>query len=573
MNEMKHFVNGVEVMPANAENIGIRLDFTGDAKEAELNVDSIILTNEAYSAVMSHLNGSLGLFEGIPYNVEIGTLQLDYFIDLTEGAKFSDSQVEVKIKKRRAVDWFISQANATSFELINSKIPITGAFNVPYVIVKDNQLELLVMLSISTYTLTKELYEATKDLITMVTSPTIEASTPNVGVPPSMNLGAIITAVLKIAAQLVYTTAIALALYQTVSQLIELICPKVRFLNGNKVKDLLTQGCNFLGYKFESNLLDNLSGLTILPVPLVQNNESIFDVLIGNSTTAYNKPYPSASDSVSTLGSLIDEIKKFGNATLKIIGDTVYLERWDFWQNVSSQNFVNTLNLQDRRENEYTYNFNECWKRYYLHYQFDPQDTHTMDKLGGLQSEHSTEPINTVNSDIVLIKGFVDTALNFSLGYRKDKLTFVEKSALVLAQLCDSVVSTLGGSGSLSQNVNARIGVLQISQQYFSKTKLMYIVGNRQSPDYLTKIGAPALYDNYHFINQIDQNLQEIATSEIPFAPKQIEALIQNNYIFDQTGTQCRILTFDWVNGSQKANIEYSVKSSKGTNTKTIKII
>jgi hypothetical protein len=522
---------------------------------------------------MSHLNGSLGLFEGIPYNVEIGTLQLDYFIDLTEGAKFSDSQVEVKIKKRRAVDWFISQANATSFELINSKQPITGAFNVPYVIVKDNQLELLVMLSISTYTLTKELYEATKDLVTMVTSPTIEASTPNVGVPPSMNLGAIITAVLKIAAQLVYTTAIALALYQTVLQLIELICPKVRFLNGNKVKDLLTQGCNFLGYKFESNLLDNLSGLTILPVPLIQNNESIFDVLIGNSTTAYNKPYPSASDSVSTLGSLIDEMKKFGNATLKIIGDTVYLERWDFWQNVSSQNFVNTLNLQDRRENEYTYNFNECWKRYYLHYQFDPQDTHTMDKLGGLQSEHSTEPINTVNSDIVLIKGFVDTALNFSLGYRKDKLTFVEKSALVLAQLCDSVVSTLGGSGSLSQKVNARIGVLQISQQYFSKTKLMYIVGNRQSPDYLTKIGAPALYDNYHFINQIDQNLQEIATSEIPFAPKQIEALIENNYIFDETGTQCRILTFEWVNGSQKANIEYSVKSSKGTNTKTIQIL
>jgi hypothetical protein len=573
MNLMKHYINGVEVMPANGDNIGIRLDFTGDAKEAELNVDSIVLTNDAYSAVMSHLNGSLGLFEGIPYNVEIGGLQLDYFIDLTEGAKFSDSQVEVKIKKRRAVDWFLTQARATSFELINSKQPITGAFNIPYVIVKDNQLELLVMLSLSTYTLTKELIEATKDLITMVTSPTIEASTPNAGVPPSMNLGAIITAVLKIAAQLVYTLAIAAALYQTVSQLIELICPKVRFLNGNKVKDLLTQGCNFLGYKFESNLLDNLSGLTVLPVPLVQNNESIFDVLIGNSTTAYNKPYPSASDSVSTLGALIEEMKKLGNATLKVIGDTVYLERWDYWQNVSSQGFINTMNLQERRENEYTYNFAECWKRYYLHYQFDPQDTHTMDKLNGLQSEHSTEPVNTINSDIVLIKGLVDQSLDFSIGYRKDKLTFVEKSALKVAQLCDSVVSSLGGSSSLSQKVNARIGVLQISQQYFSKTKLMYVVGNRQPPDYLDKIGAPALYNNYHFINQIDLNLQEISTSEIPFAPKQIEALIENNYIFDQTGEQYKILTFEWVNGSQKANVEYSKKSNKGTNTKTIQII
>lgn len=573
MNTMKHYVNGVEVMPANGDNIGIRLDFTGDAKEAELNVDSIVLTNEAYSAVMSHLNGSLGLFEGIPYNVEIGGLQLDYFIDLTENAKFSDSAVEVKIKKRRAVDWFLTQARATSFELINSKQPITGAFNVPYVIVKDNQLEMLIMLSISTYTLTKELIEATKDLVTMVTSPTIEAATPNAGVPPSMNLGAIITAVLKIAAQLVYTLAIALALYQTVTQLIELIFPKVRNLYANKVKNLLTQGCAYLGYEFQSNLLDNLEGLSILPVPLVQNNESIFDVLIGNSTTAYNKEYPSASDSVSTLGDLIEEMKKLGNADLKIIGNVVYLERWDFWQNVSTQNFVNTLNLQNERENEYSYNFNECWKRYYLHYQFDPSDTHTMDKLNGQQSEYSTEPINSQNSDIVLIKGLVDQPLNFALGYRKDKFTFAEKSALKVAQLCDSVVSSLGGSSSLSNKVNARIGVLQISQQYFTKTKLLYTVGGRQQPDYLDKIGAPALYNNYHYINQIDLNLQKISSAEIPFAPKQIEALIQNNYIFDQTGTQYRILTFDWVNGSQKANVEYSVKSSKGTNTKTIKIV
>ena len=101
----------------------------------------------------------------------------------------------------------------------------------------------------------------------------------------------------------------------------------------------------------------------------------------------------------------------------------------------------------------------------------------------------------------------------------------------------------------------------------------MYVVGNRQPPDYLDKIGAPALYNNYHFINQIDQNLQEISTSEIPFAPKQIEALIENNYIFDQTGEQYKILTFEWVNGSQKASVEYSKKSNKGTNTKTIQII
>jgi hypothetical protein len=180
--------------------------------------------------------------------------------------------------------------------------------------------------------------------------------------------------------------------------------------------------------------------------------------------------------------------------------------------------------------------------------------------------------INSVNTDISLIKGFVDQSIDFSLGYRKDKFTFVEKQAETLANLCDSVVSSLGGNGSLSHAVQNRIGVLQSSSQYFSKTKLLYTIGGKQPPNYMTKIGATALYDNYHYINEISHNLQEISSASIPFTSKQIEALISNNYIYDQNGDQYKILTFNWVNGSQIAEVEYSTKSDKGTNTQTLKI-
>jgi hypothetical protein len=66
--------------------------------------------------------------------------------------------------------------------------------------------------------------------------------------------------------------------------------------------------------------------------------------------------------------------------------------------------------------------------------------------------------------------------------------------------------------------------------------------------------------------------LQEISSASIPFTSKQIEALISNNYIYDQNGDQYKILTFNWVNGSQIAEVEYSTKSDKGTNTQTLKI-
>jgi len=64
---MKHYINGIEIRPQNADVIGIRLDFTGDWEEAELNVDSITLTNEAYTKINQSVS-QLGLFEGVPFH-------------------------------------------------------------------------------------------------------------------------------------------------------------------------------------------------------------------------------------------------------------------------------------------------------------------------------------------------------------------------------------------------------------------------------------------------------------------------------------------------------------------------
>jgi len=569
--EMKHFINGIEIRPLNADNIGIRLDFTGDAEEAQLNVDSVVLSNEAYSIVNASIE-NIGLFEGVPYRIEMGTLSIDYFVNLTENAQFTDITVECKIQKRRAVDWFMTQANSTRWELINKTTLITGAFDVPYIIVKDNQIELLVMTSLATASMTIQLAQAVQDLQTTI-SQGIQASTPNVGVPPSVDAGDIIAFALNLAAQIIKLAVIIAALIVLLKQLIELIVPKVRYLNGQKAKNLLVQGCAFLGHQFSSTALDGLSGLTILPVPLVQTNNSIFDILLGNATSYYNKKYPSASDSVSTVGSLIMEVKKIINGRVKLIGNTIHLERHDYWYNLSSQSVVNTLNLQDRRENSFTYNFGEMWKRYYLHYQLDMSDMHTLDKIQGMQTERSTEPINIINADLVTIKGSVDIAPLLSLGYRKEKLNYAENKLLTLATFGDSVVNFLGGNSSLASSISARIGVLQISQQHYTNTKLLYTVGGKQPANYLDFIGATAIYNNFHAINQVKENLKTIHKSTIPFSPKQFNALLSNNVVYDEVGNQLEIINFDYVNSSASAEIEYTMRSDKGNNTKTVTIL
>jgi len=523
---LQHFINGIQVMPVDGDSIGISIDFTQDISEAELTVDSIKLSTEAYKVIKEHRDNGMGLFEGVPYQIKIGSLLLDYYVDLTKSPKFVDSYVECNIFKRYSVHSFIERAKGMSWESLNKKSTITGIFDVPYVIIPDNQVELLIMVSITTFTTTYALIQSIRDLITIITSGTIEAATPNAGAGVTVDSGSIITLALKIAAQALYVAALIIALIKLIKQIVELIFPKVRNLKASKIKNLLAQACAELGCSFSSTALDSLPGLTLLPVTLQSTNKSIWKTLMGTETTYYNKGYPTSLDTTPQVWDLFEEVKKIINGKIRKIGNTIHLERRDYWYTQSSAGFVNTLNIQDIRENSFTYNFEDHWKRYYLHYQYDQSDVHTIDKIPGLACEYSTEAVSFTNKDLVTITGNADISINFSMADRKDELNFVEKEVAKLAKEVDKIVNGLGGNSNMYSKVIARVGVMQISQQHFTSTKLMYTIGGRQPVNYLDYIGANALYTNWHAINQVKENLKRISESDVPFAPDQFESIL-----------------------------------------------
>lgn len=568
---MQHFINGIEVMPVDGENLGISIDFTKDVSEAELSVDAVKLTTEAYANIKQHRDAGQGLFEGVPYQIKIGSLTLDYYVDLTKSPKFADSYVECNIFKRNSVYSFIERAKGLSWESLNAKQTITGAFDVPYIIVPDNQVELLVMLSLTTFTTTYALIQAVQDLVDIIAAG-VQATTPNATVPPVPPPGAVIAFALKVAAQAVKVAALIIALIKLLKQVIELVMPPIRNLKGSKMKSLLSQAAAYLGCSFESSALDSLSGLTILPVTLQRLNTSIWDILLGNQVSYYNKHYPSALDTTPMVWDLFEEAKKLLNGRIWKVGNTIRLERRDWQYSQTSLGVINTLNLQDIRQNAHTYNFGDTWKRYYLHYQYDQSDLHTVDKIQGLSTEYSTEPVTIANADLDLITGLVDQSINFALAYRKERLNFVEKEVAKVALFVDKLVNTLGGNSNLYAKVTGRIGVIQISQQHYAVTKLLYTVGGRQPSNYLDYIGADPIYLDWHAINQVKENLKIVAESTLPFAPAQFEAILGNNVMFDQLGNQLEILRFDWTNAAATADIEYQQVSPLGSNTKTVKI-
>ena len=550
---MRHFLNDIEIAPRNLLDIGVVSDFTNRPDELSLNVDKLVLPREALGIIQNHLQ-TQGVFEGIPYRIEMAQgVILQYYVDLTENAIFRDFEIEVTIKRRIAKDSFFENADGTSFELMASKGVQFQFIDVPYLIVRDNLEESFVQLAISTYLMTKELIQAAKDLGTTITD-FIQALVGS-PVPP---LGAVISLGIKLIIQAAYTAAVFIAVGELASQLIQVYFPSVRYLKACKVKELISKGCQYLGYQFQSNLLDNFSGATILPVPLVKEKLSIFDNLSNSLTgVAFTKGYPTAQDSTPTLGSLIAAIETQCNAETKVVNGIVQLERRDYWQNLTPNAILPALVLQAERQDEYTLNTSDIWKRYYIHYQYDTSDIHTMDFFDPTDAEYSTEPANVVNADLVSIKGLHDVNIPFALGVRKNKLNFVEKSAKVFFILIDALTSLLGSGTNFAGTIDDRIGMLQISQQFFTQTKFLYLIGNKQPSNYVSFVSAAGLWEKFHFINQIQLYQYQVRSDvRTRISESDFVALLNNNFATID-GVNCEILRIEYIDEKSFAKINY----------------
>ena len=558
---MRHFLNNIEVAPKNIFEFGLRSTFNGDPSILQMDADKIILPREAKTIIDQHVQ-TLGLFEGIPYRIEMGNnVSLEYYVDLTDGAIFRDFEIEVKVKKRKGYDDFWDRAQGTSFELMNEKGVVFPLIDIPYLIIRDNQLEVGLTLGVALYSMTDALITnilQSADLINDV----IEAVTPNASVPPVPPIGEIITMVLKALIQVAYTIALLIAVIKLAQQMFDLIFPKIRYYKGCTVKNLIEKGCEFLGFTVDSTLLNSLSQLTIMPVPITKEKKSIWDYLENDLNFSFTKGYPTAQDSTPTLGNLIDFVENTYNARTRVFNGTVQIERRDFWESLTTNSLLPALNLQDDRQSEFQYNTDEAWKRTYIHYLVDYSDVHTVDFFDPTDAEYSTEALNVINPDLITIKGLNDVAIPFALGVRKTKLNFIEKLAKEFFMTIDDVVTVFGGNSNYASSIGNRVGITQISQQFYSQSKLLYASAGRQPENYVDLISAKAIYNNYHKINNININgYKIISNAPIRLRPAEFVNLYNNNYA-NINGLLCEIITIQYNDAESKAVISYKEPNS-----------
>ena len=550
---MKHFLNGTEITPRNLEDIGISVDYSKDVQQESINIDSVIIPLQGRDIVMNHLK-TIGLSEGIPYEISFAGKKLPYYIDLLESLKIRTNEVEVRIKQRFAHDNFIENADSLTFDYLNTLTELP-THDLKYRIIHQDAFFKSIVITATLYTVSRslqdqvrELAKTSKEFVSIVTySP--------------FPLGKALEASIQLSIQIAYIAILLYQIKKLASDLVEFMFPKTRLFKACKVIDLLKIGCSQLGYTFKSTIFeggsDGTSGeyknLAIVSTPQNRDRKKFFDYLESDLKFVFNTGYPTITDTTPTLGSLIKAMQTMFNARIKVRNKIVEFERWDYWVDNAQGQVKLALPIQQDAVDEFEIDTDRHYKRYLIQYQTDYSDMTTLDDYENTISEYSAERKVVLNQDLNLLKGLTNAQIPFARAKRKTFINYIEKLYIGGLKAIDE------GFGTNYANQKTPVGIMEVTSQFFSVSKLVLIDTNGKMFSN-EKMFPTYLWNKFHYIN--DVNLYAwITRSKVPCALTEEEflQLLDNNYA-QINGTQCEITNLEYLPMQNKAFLNYKQK-------------
>lgn len=594
MGDFRHKRNGIVISePRNFQGLKITKDFLGEKSDTKINISSLIFAGEEAisirNRIMNGLSGGVGIFEGEPYEIEVGEVGnpsfiFDGYLDYADNPKFIGcNEVKVSLKKRKGSDWLNDVADGFSFRYLDDIGVITNSdyVKVPYIInyIPDNMQ--LLMLSISLFMMTKELVQsikATAEAIADVTDASIPVVGASVGVGAGVvtawDIGNIILAVIKVVAYIAYTVAIVIAIKNLIDQIIEQLIPKKREHLGISIYTLFKRSCQHLGMTFKSQLLTDRKQWVIIPSKGHKGGEKP----TGQKGSWSETGVPSANDSWDTFGDLIRQFKRVFNADFKIVNGEFQFEREDFWSNSSNYIIQDVFTNQSTLQDEFIPNTSEITSNYNITWAYDTQDQNTLDNQEGRVFQAILEPNIKTNNDLINLKNLEAVNIPCSLGVRKENLTRVEKVLKDLGKFVDKLTGVLGGGTNFASSIENRKGSLLLSSHFLTIPKMVVMSGGKLAKDQRSKLGAIKLWNELHYINSfaeingIHNQYFRYKKVKVKFCMEDFISLLDNNFCSTKEGEKAKIERIEWKVWQDYAIIDYRI-NKKYTNNLKVKII
>ena len=592
MTDIRHYRNGTIVNPRNFENAKIVMDWIGLKESAKISIDSIELVGqegkELRERILSGLSGGVGFFEGEPYQIQVGEQSnpdgtFNGYLDFSSGVEFiGDCDVRCSLKREQGSDWLNDVADGFSYRYLESigLIKNSDFDGVPYVINYIPNGAILLILSLSLYSMTKELIENIK-AIGERTADLTDAAIPVTGVSvgagggvvTAYDIGGIVLAALKLILQVAFVVAIIVAIVKLIEQLIEELMPPKRFHLGMSIKKLFQKGCEHLNMTLSSTLLDGIDfGERWVLIPSKNHRGGEKPTNAGSDWRETG--VPSQQDATDTFGGVIRTFKRMFNADFQIRDGVFIFERVDFFRNQSNYVIPDTFIEQNKFIDINTFNTDELKSNYVISYAFDSQDMNTLDVPDGRVFQAQLSPNVTINESLQTMKGLEQISIPMSLPVRKNKLTIIEEAVKFLVSVADALTGQLGNPQSFSGKISSRIGAMHLSSHFLSIPKLVSMSGNQLSMEQRQILSSTKLWTDYHFLNSfkpIDGQHNQyylFRKQKIPFCFTDFLSLLNNNIVTTTSGENAQIESVEWNVWDNFATIDYRVNRLYDNNLK-----
>lgn len=601
------YLNGSKIQPPdNFKELSVELNYDKDIAEAQVSTNKWRFVRDNVDTIISHqtngITGGVGVFEGIPFKIELehyGTKVklFDGYIDLSDNVQYSCDEVVASAKEKKGVDWLNDNADGFSFEYLDSigLIDHDKYVFVPYCISDLPQGRDIIITTLTLVVISQEI----KREIDYYTS-----KTPNLSNPFTATIA------IEMALHAIYTIALIATIVRLIADLINYTIQPVKYHAGMYVKDLMQAGASKMGYTFVSSIFNSppFNKLVLVPEKYFQDDKKgVLGFQLPQKTV--QKGYYNG-----TFGDLIRTFKTIFNAKVIVVGNTMYFEREDY--NISTAKYV----VPSLRNDYYSLNTEDFRANTLIKFATDINEKNTIKDYTGNAYQITTVPIVTINSGMLLMKNLDTIAIPFSLGRRKQSLTFPEElvrdfadifSALLngFISVFNAIISAINavinffnkvvnaikalikipkaGAPSipsipyvdLGATIEDRIGMLLLENDFIDSPKLLLVNENKAnnrktdlSVNNSQILSAKYLYENYHFISNFvgsgnkHGQYYKYELKNVPFCFDDFEKVRVDNLIKDKSNTIGKIDSLKWNVYEQTAEIKYRINKKYSTN-------
>lgn len=587
--------NDVEITPIQFEDIKFIIDKRDIADVLSIEQDSLTFTGESKESIEQYLGQQFGYFKGVPVTITLDNeFNMPYFLDPSDEPIITDDNITLKLKKRFENLEFWELADGSTFDLLKLQYGINYDYKIVQRLVYRTDIETQILTIVNTFFQIKGQIEQLISDAKRVVGDGINA----VGLEPVKLVASITYLLLMTLMLLIKLFAIVILINFLLNKIKEIILPTPQSFRAPQIKSLIVKSANALGYTVVSSLLDDISDEYYLGIPTNRTNQNLLEEIISPMANLTTLEHPTISDMVSnsefnytTFGGFLRWFKKRYNARFQNVGTVLYIERRDVRVGVTG-GVTTGVTLQEQGISQYRPNTNEAWSRFLVQYPTDPGDQYTTDIWKHSVAEYQTVNIdNATNDDINVIRGYQKRDMVFSLGFRKDKFTGVEKLAdefinssvgEFVSQVFDVVADVIDPTGLigiqnpltiLQSELNNRKGMLITSDHYFTRPKILCLdVNGRIKSNWIERIGAEANFKRFHEIDFIGNNDFMIHDNEISECNDDLFVNLLNNDFAQINGNENEVLIATYQPFTRKSEISYKRASDYASTVKLVKL-